>query len=66
MSTPDGEPDIFEQIEAVDREITYRKRVYARWVENGKMTHQFADRQIHLMQAVLATLMKLKDQGRLI
>lgn len=57
---------ISEQIECVEREISQRKRVYARLVSTGKMTQHKADRETATMQAVLATLRELENKGRLI
>ena len=56
---------ITEQIDCVQRELLYRRRVYARRVEQGKMTQQLADREIKRMSAVLETLqgVKLKSDG---
>jgi hypothetical protein len=45
-----------DQINEVKREIAIRQRVYPRWVADGKLTQAKADRQIEVMQAVLATL----------
>ncbi|MBO6305437.1 MAG: hypothetical protein J6M62_10240 [Selenomonadaceae bacterium] len=47
---------ITEQIKGVRREIDYRKRLYPRWVQDGKMTQQEANYQIELMEYVLNTL----------
>jgi len=42
-----------EKLEAVERELHYRVRVYARRVADGKMTQAFADRQIAIFRAIL-------------
>jgi len=47
---------ITEQIKGVRREIDYRKRLYPRWVADGKMTQLEANYQIELMEYVLNTL----------
>ena len=57
---------ISEQIACVRREIAMRRRVYPRWIESGKMTQAKADREIAVMEAVLATLEKLSEHERLI
>ena len=44
------------QIKCVEREIAMRKRVYPRFVKNGKMTQQEADAELAAMEAVLKTL----------
>ena len=41
-----------QKLEAVEREIRQRKRVYARLVESGRMTQAHADRQIAIMEAI--------------
>ena len=38
----------------IRRELGYRKRVYPRWVEVGKMTKAQADREVAVMEAILA------------
>lgn len=48
-----------EQIECIEREISYRLRVYPRRVADGKMTRRLADRELDRMRAVLATLRRL-------
>lgn len=47
---------ISEQIKGVKREIDYRKRLYPKWVDEGKMTKLDADYQIELMEYVANTL----------
>lgn len=58
--------DILEQIASVERELRMRDRVYPRWVENGKMSPQKAKHEIACMEAVLRTLMRERDAGRLL
>ncbi len=45
-----------DQIEEVERELRYRYGVYAKRVDDGKMTRAQADRQIALMRNVRDTL----------
>ena len=45
-----------EQIEAVEREIRFRRYVYPRRIAQGKMTQQQADAEIARMEAVLETV----------
>ena len=47
---------ITEQMKGVRREIDYRKRLYPKWVADGRMTQQEANYQIELMEYVLNTL----------
>lgn len=51
-----------EQIECVDRELSMRSRVYPRWVEQHKLTQALADKEMHRMRAVRATLAGLAAQ----
>jgi len=44
------------QIEAVEREVAMRRRVYPRRVADGRMTQRQADTETAAMEAVLATL----------
>lgn len=43
-----------EKLEAVRRELTYRRRVYAARVKAEKMTKALADRQIAIFEAIEA------------
>ncbi len=58
---PQADIPLEAQIKCVQREITFRKRVYARRVSNGRMSEVFADQQIKLMEAVLKTLQELRN-----
>lgn len=50
-----------EQIKAVEREIGYRKRVYPKWVEAGRLNQIEANYQIEVMEAVLNSLVQLNN-----
>lgn len=43
-----------EKMEAVDRELSYRRRVYPRLIESRKMTPDLAARQISLFESIAA------------
>jgi hypothetical protein len=43
-----------EKRKAIKREIGQREHVYPRLVASGKITQEFADRQIAVMRAILA------------
>lgn len=43
-----------EKRAAIERELKFRRRVYARWVSDGKMTQAKADHEIAVMEAILA------------
>ena len=49
-----------DQIAAVAREISFRERLYPRWVEQKKLTQKTADMEIARMKAVRETLMNLR------
>lgn len=55
---------ICEQIKGVRREIDYRKRLYPKWVADGRMTQKEADYQIELMEYVVNTLQAVLDFQR--
>ncbi len=58
---PEAEIPLEAQIKCVQREITFRRRVYSRRVSMGRMSEVFADQQIKLMEAVLKTLQELRN-----
>ncbi len=41
-----------EKLACVEREIKMRKRVYPRWVADGRMTQQKADAEIATMEEI--------------
>jgi hypothetical protein len=49
-----------DQVKEVKREIAMRKRVYPRWVAQGKMDKALADKKLAIMEAALATLEDLQ------
>lgn len=59
---PQAEIPLEAQIKCVEREITFRRRVYARRISAGRMSEVFADQQIKLMEAVLETLKGLREE----
>jgi hypothetical protein len=50
------------QLREVEREITLRRRVYPRWVADGRLTQAAADRQIAVMEAVAGTLQAVVEK----
>lgn len=55
-----------EQIEAAERELKLRHRVYPRRVANRQMTQALADTQIAAMEAIIATLKGVNAGERLL
>lgn len=54
------------KLACVEREIKYRKRVYPRWIEAGKITDGFAAAQIAVMEAIAEDYRKEAAKERLI
>lgn len=58
-----------EKAGAAEREVRQRQRVYPRWVADGRMTQEFADRQIAIMREIAADYLAQAEaeerQGRL-
>ena len=57
---------IEDQIKAVEREISMRRRVYPNWVASKRMSKEKADKEIAAMEAVLETLKEVQKQGQLL
>jgi len=53
---------IDEQIAAVRRELAMRRNVYRKWVTGGRMKQEVADKEIAAMEAVLATLQRVRER----
>lgn len=58
---PQETPDLRQMIEAVEREIAMRERVYPRWVQGGRLTEAKADQEIRLMMSVRDLLSRLRN-----
>ena len=50
-----------EMIDCASREVSLRFAVYSGRVRAGKMTQEQADKEIHLMQLIKASLQKIYD-----
>lgn len=50
-----------EKAECAEREVKQRRRVYPRFVADGRMTQDFADRQIATMEAIAADYRRMAD-----
>lgn len=55
-----------DQVACVERELRFRRRVYARRVEQGSMTQAKADQEIRDMEAVLETVQAAAAKERLL
>lgn len=54
------------KLAAVEREIKYRKRVYPRLIEQGKMTDGAAAAQVAIFEAIAADYRELAAKERLL
>ena len=59
-----GAVSLADQVRCGEREIKYRRRVYVRLVDNGRMKPETASREIAAMHGVLATLLALPGAPR--
>ena len=57
---------IERQVQCVERELKFRRRVYARRVVDKKMSKTQMDNELEAMEAVLATLQSIAEGQRLI
>ena len=55
-----------QKLKAVERELTYRSRVYPRRIEAGKMTQKLADEQVALFEAIRDDYAALAGKERLL
>ena len=55
-----------DKLAAVRREIGMRRRVYPRWVINGKMTQAKADEETAVMEAIAADYERQVEGERLL
>jgi hypothetical protein len=50
-----------DQIKCARRELAMRERVYPRWVQDGRMKQDAADREMAAMAAIVKTLEGLQQ-----
>lgn len=55
-----------DKLECAEREVRYRKRVYAARVSTGRMTQGLADRQIALMEDIVRDYALAAEAERLL
>ncbi len=55
-----------DKLAAAKREVSMRRRVYPRWVDNGKMTLAQADLETALMEAIVADYQREVEGERLL
>jgi hypothetical protein len=55
-----------QKCEAIERELSYRRRVYPRRIEAGQMTRDLAARQIAIFEAIRDDYSKQEQGERLI
>lgn len=54
------------KLQAIEREVAYRRRVYPRWIEAGKITDGFAAAQISIFEAIAEDYREQAKKERLI
>lgn len=59
-------PTAKDKLDAIERELNYRRRVYPRMVGAGKMTQTLADKQIALFEAIRDDYAKQAQGERLL
>jgi hypothetical protein len=52
-----------QQVACARRELALRRNVYPKWIESRKMTSEKAKWEIDTMEAIVATLEKMKTLG---
>jgi hypothetical protein len=52
----------FEKMRCAERELVYRRRVYPRLVQKGRLTFERAKLQIELMEEIAADYRSLAEQ----
>ncbi len=57
---------IDDLVECVNRELKLRKRVYPRWIDDGRMTQKKSDHEIRCMAAILALLQREQQKEQLL
>lgn len=57
-----SEVSLDEQIQEIQAEIAIRQRVYPRWIAEGRITREKAQKKILRMQAAQASLEKNREQ----
>jgi hypothetical protein len=55
-----------QKLDALDRELKYRRRVFAYRVEKGQMTQELADYQIDIFEAIRADYERAAEKERLL
>ena len=55
-----------QKLEAVERELSFRKRVYERFVSEGKMPKGKADWEIGIMKEIAADYRSAAEKERLL
>lgn len=55
-----------QKLDAIQRELDFRQRVYARRIQQGQMTHKKADYEIGVMRAIHADYFRMMEAEKLI
>jgi hypothetical protein len=55
-----------DKLQCAEREVKYRRRVYGRLAERGKMAKRDSERELELMEAIAEDYRKLAEQEGLL
>jgi hypothetical protein len=55
-----------DKLQCAERELRYRRRVYGRLIERGKMSKRQCERELELMEAIAEDYRKLAAQKELL
>lgn len=51
-----------DKLACLERELRYRRRVYPRWILEGRMTTASAEHECSVLQAIIDDYRRLRDQ----
>jgi len=63
---PEENITALQKLDALQRELKYRRRVYPRLIAEGKMAESFAKAQIEMFEAMAEDYRKLAEKERLL
>ena len=66
MTMSTGEWTAEQKLRAVERELKMRYRVYPRFIAEGKMTQQQADREVSIFEDIAADYRAQVEKSRLL
>lgn len=55
-----------DKLACAERELKMRRKVYPRWIDDGRMTNEKAAHEIAVMEAIVVDYQAAAQKGRLI